>query len=100
MEVMDGIAGEADHLDHQSEHDDQDRHSEHSDHDQNAADPEGSKSLAQLHDLPMQYVLDLNSSCHCGFRCEITEITITTQNLPHYSKVVIVFVMTVIVDRI
>ena len=42
MEVMDGIAGDTDHLDRQSEHDEQDRHSEHSDHDQNAADPEGS----------------------------------------------------------
>jgi len=43
MEVMDSIAGEADHLDRQSEHDEHDRHSEHSDHDQNAADPEGSR---------------------------------------------------------
>jgi len=53
MEVMDSIAGEADHLDHQSEHDDQDRHSEHSDHDQNAADPEGSKHSSQFNDLPL-----------------------------------------------
>jgi len=53
MEVMDSIAGEADHLDHQSEHDDQDRHSEHSDHDQNAADPEGNKTSSQFNDLPL-----------------------------------------------
>ena len=48
MEVMDSIAGEADHLDRQSEHDEHDRHSEHSDHDQNAADPEGSKCSEQF----------------------------------------------------
>jgi len=45
LEVMDGIAGEADHIDRQSEHDEQDRHSLRSDHDQNAADPEGSKFI-------------------------------------------------------
>jgi len=48
MEVMDGIAGDTDHLDHRSDHDDHDQHSEHSDHDQNAADPEGSKSPPSL----------------------------------------------------